>query len=297
MPNYTGEPGNIVPQPTTGITDSTDATPIVIHAIAHGLADRQAVSIKGHQTNTNANGVWSAHLIDPDHFSLLTSVGTGAGAGGATGTVQGLSLGAFTEINDAPAPTAVALNAPPMANADEIAAIAEWTGAWKLVAMIPFSRDDGSPASNPSSWDAFALAANNVYTALTGATVWTPGGLYINPGDILEIDVDATAGLISIANVVVNVGFALFGSFYAPGAAPPAATKIAASGHGLFASQTSFMQKVSCKGRYTNVSGTQQFCAVNLRATVNDHVNTAAINMLGDYKVLFKLYRQTGMPQ
>lgn len=70
------------------ISSSTDATPIVITtATDHELATGDSVYITGHTVNTNANGNWTITVVTPTTFSLTGSTLTGAGAGGATGTV------------------------------------------------------------------------------------------------------------------------------------------------------------------------------------------------------------------
>ena len=75
---------------TNAIASSTDATPIVVTtASAHGLYNGQEITIKDHTTNTNANGAWTVTRLTATTFSLNGSVGTGGGAGGATGTISG----------------------------------------------------------------------------------------------------------------------------------------------------------------------------------------------------------------
>lgn len=77
--------------PNTALTivNSTDATPIVIETSAnHNLATGDSLAIFAHLVNTNANGEWpTVTVVDANHLSLDGSVGTGAGAGAATGVV------------------------------------------------------------------------------------------------------------------------------------------------------------------------------------------------------------------
>lgn len=73
------------------ISSSTNATPIVITTSgAHGLVTGDYVSITGHTTNTNANGVWRVGTTPTGTtFQILQIDGTnttGNGVGGATGT-------------------------------------------------------------------------------------------------------------------------------------------------------------------------------------------------------------------
>ena len=71
------------------ISSSTNATPTVITATAHGLVTGDRVLIQGHATNTNANGIFKVTKITADTFSLQDEF-TGAniagnGVGGGTG--------------------------------------------------------------------------------------------------------------------------------------------------------------------------------------------------------------------
>lgn len=75
---------------SVGITSSTDATPIVVTCSgAHGIASGafEVVTVSGHTTNTNANGVWLAYAPSTTTLRLIGSVGNGGGAG-ASGTLS-----------------------------------------------------------------------------------------------------------------------------------------------------------------------------------------------------------------
>ena len=69
------------------ITSSTDATPIVITATAHGLATGDIVQILGHTTNVAANGRFRVTKLTANTFSIQDEftgadvAGSGAGAG------------------------------------------------------------------------------------------------------------------------------------------------------------------------------------------------------------------------
>lgn len=69
------------------ITSSTDATPIVVTATAHGLLTGQRVLIFGHTTNVAANGIFKIGVTTTNTFQLLDEItgvavaGSGAGAG------------------------------------------------------------------------------------------------------------------------------------------------------------------------------------------------------------------------
>lgn len=80
---------------TTGITNATNATPIVITSASnHGLATTDRVRITGVTGNTAANGDFTITVIDPTRFSLNGSAGNGAYTGGGTSSViQGIHHG------------------------------------------------------------------------------------------------------------------------------------------------------------------------------------------------------------
>lgn len=72
------------------IASSTNATPIVVTATAHGFANGDFVFIDGHATNTAANGLWQIGGVAANTFNLLsfidgTTNSVGNGVGGATG--------------------------------------------------------------------------------------------------------------------------------------------------------------------------------------------------------------------
>jgi hypothetical protein len=69
------------------VTSSTDATPIVVTATAHGLVTGQRVLIYGHATNVAANGIFLVKATTANTFALGDEItnadvaGSGAGAG------------------------------------------------------------------------------------------------------------------------------------------------------------------------------------------------------------------------
>lgn len=74
------------------ITSSTNATPIVVTFNNHNLVDDDKITINGHLTNTNANGVWTITKVTDNTFSLNDSVGNGAGSNtGAFAKTKGMS--------------------------------------------------------------------------------------------------------------------------------------------------------------------------------------------------------------
>lgn len=75
---------------TTNIVSSTNASPIVVTATGHGLGVGDKVIVDSHATNTAANGTWDISAVTANTLTLRGT--TGNGVGGATGTVQGLTL-------------------------------------------------------------------------------------------------------------------------------------------------------------------------------------------------------------
>lgn len=62
----------------TAITGLTNATPIVITAVAHGLGSGAFVQIGEVPEPISVNGEWNATVVDADHFSLNGSTASGA---------------------------------------------------------------------------------------------------------------------------------------------------------------------------------------------------------------------------
>lgn len=91
---------------TTNIVSSTNASPIVITANSHGLSQGDKVIVAGHTTNTAAVGQWIVGTTTANTLQLLGT--TGNGVGGATGTVQGLTLTSVQGMKLGTGTTAVA---------------------------------------------------------------------------------------------------------------------------------------------------------------------------------------------
>ena len=80
----TNTAGSLNPASPVSIVSSTNASPIVVTATAHGLLTGYVTTIASHTVNTAANGTWVVERLSADTFSLRGS--TGNGVGGATGT-------------------------------------------------------------------------------------------------------------------------------------------------------------------------------------------------------------------
>ena len=75
---------------TGTITGATNATPIVITDVAHGLKTGNIVTITGVGGNPAANGTFTVTYVTDDTYSLDSSVGNGAYTSGGTWNVTGL---------------------------------------------------------------------------------------------------------------------------------------------------------------------------------------------------------------
>lgn len=73
------------PNSAVSIVSSTNAAPIEITIVAHGLLTGMQVIVANHLVNTAANGTWTIIKTGDDTFTLTGS--TGNGIGGASGTV------------------------------------------------------------------------------------------------------------------------------------------------------------------------------------------------------------------
>lgn len=72
---------NVTP---VAVTSSTDATPIIVTATAHGFVTGDIVFIYGHTTNVAANGIYKVTRLTANTFSLQDQF-TGANIAGSAG--------------------------------------------------------------------------------------------------------------------------------------------------------------------------------------------------------------------
>lgn len=83
--------GTLSPFESGSITGATNANPIVITAVAHGLSTGAWVRITGVGGNTNANGLRQVTALTADTFSIGVA-GNGAYTSGGTWKTEGLYL-------------------------------------------------------------------------------------------------------------------------------------------------------------------------------------------------------------
>jgi hypothetical protein len=75
---------------TGTVANATNATPIVITSTAHGLTTGARITVSGVNGNTAANGTFIVTRVDPNTFSLNSSVGNGSYTTGGTWNTTGL---------------------------------------------------------------------------------------------------------------------------------------------------------------------------------------------------------------
>lgn len=71
---------------TGGVTGATNATPISIASVSHGLVTGDVITVSGVGGNTAANGTFGITRTDTDNFTLNGSVGNGSYTSGGTWT-------------------------------------------------------------------------------------------------------------------------------------------------------------------------------------------------------------------
>jgi hypothetical protein len=135
----------------TNITSSTNASPIVITATAHGLGTGDTVIVAGHSTNTNAVGTWNISAVGTNTITLQGT--TGNGVGGATGTVQGFTLPYVTGMKLGTGTTGVAKSG---AGSAIVTYVGSLTASKALDANYPASTRDvpGCQIAYKTTWNA-----------------------------------------------------------------------------------------------------------------------------------------------
>lgn len=295
MTDYAGQADAVTPFAPIPILGSTDTTPIVIQTAPITLLEGMDVDITDHPTNTNANGQFKIHIVDNQHFQLVGSVGTGAGAGPATGNAQILSLGGFTLVADSPVPSSTQWNVPDEANADQVAFLSRATGSLKVVQLYE------TPLTGVSMQ--FNFAANNTETdeAAGHTTISIPGSWQI--GDLALIEFESglavtSAGVAGLLTVMMTP----YVSLVKVGAGSVFSRLLNARRQWTSfcdATQRPFVNSFHCSAVLNVTSTNQQKMQVKMQC------QTAIMaNILGPQATFFNdalwrvtQYRPTGMPQ
>ena len=87
LPDGSKDFTNLQSYKANAINNATNATPIVITAVAHGYVTGNKVFIKDVGGNTAANGEFTITRLTADTFSLNSSVGNGAYTSGGTAVI------------------------------------------------------------------------------------------------------------------------------------------------------------------------------------------------------------------
>lgn len=106
MPDITGGTLKVIlldmdDETPAAITDATNATPIVITATAHGLANGDRVAIQGVGGNTAANGTFVVANVAANTFELTDKDGNNVASNGvytSGGTIMDLEKSTYDEI-------------------------------------------------------------------------------------------------------------------------------------------------------------------------------------------------------
>lgn len=162
------------PPAAVNIVSSTNASPTVITATAHGLHTGQVIAISGHLVNTNANGIWLAAVVSADTFRITNFAGTlinGNGVGGATGTVQSLAFpGANLPQDTADDRDAASVNVPFEFCMDALADLA-YRSLMRVPGVFEVTDAPDADASLDCTYREYripdTLASNRTYTLLS----------------------------------------------------------------------------------------------------------------------------------
>lgn len=290
-----GIPDNItnnLPTPVS-ISSSTNASPIVLQtASAHGCSTGDRVMVSLHQTNTNANGEWTVTFVDSTHISLNGS--TGNGVGGATGSVQPLTVPTFLMPSDGDTDNSAVRNVPATALADRTACLFTKTGAYKLRKDLSVYHDD---AFGGGTWANCNISSTNTPTAFTGGTLPQQAFSDCIASDLIEVQLDFTltwGGGTSPAN---GMWLALYYATQQPGGAVSAYAR-------LLGSSKFYLPYTPGSARYVPITlrGHIQSPAAPIvllapYGFVATGGGTGQVNLYSDFVWTFRQWRPTGLPQ
>jgi len=203
---------NYVPAAAIPIVSSTNATPIIVHAIGHGLTNYDAVWVQQHQTNVSANGVYQIFRVDADNFALITyrnrTPVVGVGVGGATGFVVPLRWSAAESLpDDGDAANASSINAPIEGALNRSAALGANMAAGAQYVYLAWNRSANNTLFTPWSTKASVLSA---WTELNDVTAIF-SDIDVLPADDVFLDLQFNASLpAQVAGEPGNVAFGVF---------------------------------------------------------------------------------------
>lgn len=303
MPDaYNGIPGDIVLPNTVAIVDSTNATPIVVHAVAHGMVTGDLAEVVGHRVNTAANNRWAVSVVDADHVILEGSAGIGVG--GATGTIQQLGFGAAYAIpRDGEKRTAMSVNAALEALGDRAALLCANMAQYKVFAIAATQVDDH--ATEMTAWtEAHTFAAGNTWEQIKNVAVTGPAILLtildeLLVGDVVEVSFTGSVYWNDSGSSGDGVNLSLYESQAPSAASPTWSTPAIVPGSAQLApgagpAELGAQGGVHLRGRFTE-SGAHQSVQLYLYGFTRNtgSPGNMSLTMRGDYQCDVVIYRAT----
>jgi hypothetical protein len=281
------------PPAAVNIVSSTNASPIVVDATAHGLTTGDWVQVVSHQTNNAANGKWSVVVVDANHVQLAGS--TGNGVGGATGTIQSLVFGATYQIpSDGDARSAASVNVALEALGDRTAFALTNFGSYKLLSLWGTQTDEntenvdwlaGAGATNP-------IGAASTWTSIAG--IASPPAGILAAGDVIDCEFSFSIQWADSGTTTEGFLLALGAGFSVAGSLPGSSTKIAGSGQVVPVAQINTTRTgMVLRGRVT-VPANVQTCELFLYAyTRNATPHDISFTAPGDFAMVGHIWRPT----
>lgn len=283
---YNGQSGNVTIAASLTISSMSGAPTnptLITTSTSHGLTTGDFVDVSGVDGNTAANGIWKATVTSPTQISIpVASNGTYAGP---NGVVSPLTIGATYAIpSDGDTRNAASVDVALEALGDRTAFLVRATGGRKLVGVQAFNTNNpgfgttwGTILSTSTSWTVsgaspwvvvFPVVAGGIASDVIEATLTTAGSL---------------AGASSFVGVSLGYAIAFQGGTFTPAKIPGAASYLPTAG-GLVVS-SGFLTAPQTG---------------NLRLYVGHEAQAAGsttTNLIGDYSLVVKLWRNTGANQ
>ena len=290
--NYNGVPDNVIPSGPVGITSSTFANPIQITAPGHGMTSGDHADVYLHQANTPANGLWTVTVIDANNFTIPVAGITG---GGATGYVQPLRDGSVAPTpSDGDDEDAASVDVMLQALADRTSHLFVSTGGYKLATRLEMSAGAATGSFSSAVWakgtDSTGLAATVMTNGSSGSLSW-PTLAAIAAGDIILVDLDTTASLLSGAGAYVE----LWGATPSPGTIASfekmagVSRSLSSAGGVLFGAEI----PMHLKGNL--VAGNAGLFVFELMMA--GFSGGGQVTLVGDFHLSIEVWRATGVPQ
>lgn len=303
MPStYRGLPGNTsgnLPA-TIAIHSSTPATPVQIAVLTpHGLITGDVVNIYGHQVNTVANGQFTITVTGAFTFSLNGTVGIGVG--GATGTIQPLTVPSFTIPSDGDALNAASVNVAFESDADRSSWLVTNTGSWKNRVSQGLGSNLGAVRHLDNyvgaTWGQIVVSSTNVQTMASGSTLPIQVTNDAVAGDLLELQLDSTANWLGSSSPSGGMFISMMFATSEPGGSLSSYAPVPAGAKWFLPGSVSTNQRIpfTLRGYVEGLAGPLVW--IGVAGLVPTGGGTGEVDLLGDYFLTARLWRQTGAPQ